>query len=341
MSSKQVALSSAVGSFFLFCSLGASGGGCNELFELFGPVPGSWALDPYEIADPFECDLETIATATPSARDDIGITGQCVDQNDLQVGVGKVLTFRLAGNTAGLIVMDLSQIGGPPDEYLQVDPDGFDKSFSYAVRPDKSGLRSVEFTAMDPYADDGDDPLSWVLMSFWVEPADTPPLPPLSPPSFPDPTVACCFGDGRCMNNLAEWNCSGQGGTYMGDNVSCDAANCPEPPDEPVDLGDATSTTQNVTISVRDQGWQDGDRVRLKLNDMTFAHDHPLTIDGDSWQLGLRDGTNVLKIEALNTGIDGPNTAQIQIREVPSNYLIFDKHWRLETGEVAVVEITY
>jgi subtilisin-like proprotein convertase family protein len=42
-------------------------------------------------------------------------------------------------------------------------------------------------------------------------------------------TGACCFTDGSCQV-LTSSQCSSQGGTYAGDNITCLAANCPQPP---------------------------------------------------------------------------------------------------------------
>ncbi len=48
---------------------------------------------------------------------------------------------------------------------------------------------------------------------------------------YPAATVtgACCFPDGSCSTFTAS-TCTASGGTYSGDNVTCAAASCPQPP---------------------------------------------------------------------------------------------------------------
>jgi hypothetical protein len=43
------------------------------------------------------------------------------------------------------------------------------------------------------------------------------------------PTGACCLPGGGCSDAVTEATCDAAGGTYAGDNSSCETSNCPEP----------------------------------------------------------------------------------------------------------------
>jgi hypothetical protein len=45
----------------------------------------------------------------------------------------------------------------------------------------------------------------------------------------PQPTGACCFLDGSCIDGLEEADCTGMGGTYQGDDTTCLGSDCPQP----------------------------------------------------------------------------------------------------------------
>ncbi len=67
------------------------------------------------------------------------------------------------------------------------------------------------------------------LQFMELTPNGTPPMVSYSKISAdPDPCVggACCFNDGSC-NNLTEADCLAAGGTYQGDNTTCETTTCP------------------------------------------------------------------------------------------------------------------
>ena len=72
-------------------------------------------------------------------------------------------------------------------------------------------------------------------------------------------------------------------------------------------------STASAKFALKDFGEPDGDVVRIWLNDAVIIE--AITLDSSYREiiLNLRNGQNLLVIEALNEGIISPNTAQFSI----------------------------
>ena len=69
-------------------------------------------------------------------------------------------------------------------------------------------------------------------------------------PSGTPPQGACCLPSGDCLEILAS-ECAAQGGTYLGDGVSCQSANCPAPTGACcVDLGQCMTLSEADCVGV-------------------------------------------------------------------------------------------
>lgn len=73
------------------------------------------------------------------------------------------------------------------------------------------------------------------------------------------PTGACCLPDGSCADGLSSADCDAAGGSYQGDDSTCDAVSCPQPQGNdlcedaygPLDVPSSTiGTTDGATIDM-------------------------------------------------------------------------------------------
>jgi hypothetical protein len=104
-------------------------------------------------------------------------------------------------------------------------------------------------------------------------------------------------------------------------------------------LGTIHSNTKFVKIEYRDFGLEDGDRVKVYIDNKPYAGNVSLSNDYYSLQINLDSkGYHQIDIEALNQGLYGPNTAEFIVYDDMGNVLIH-KAWDLTTGKVATLGI--
>jgi hypothetical protein len=72
-------------------------------------------------------------------------------------------------------------------------------------------------------------------------------------------------------------------------------------------------STATARFAVRDYGEPDGDNIRIWLNDVLIIPSIYLDSAYKEIKLNLREGQNILIIEAINEGFVSPNTAQFTI----------------------------
>ena len=72
-------------------------------------------------------------------------------------------------------------------------------------------------------------------------------------------------------------------------------------------------STATARFAVRDYGEPDGDNIRIWLNDVLIIPSIYLDSAYKELKLNLREGQNILIIEAINEGFVSPNTAQFTI----------------------------
>jgi len=104
-------------------------------------------------------------------------------------------------------------------------------------------------------------------------------------------------------------------------------------------LGAIKSNTKFVKIEYRDFGLEDGDRVKVYLDNKPVAGNVFLSNDYYTLQIDLNTkGYHQIDIEALNQGIYGPNTAEFVVYDDKGN-VIMHKAWDLTQGKIATLGI--
>jgi len=103
-------------------------------------------------------------------------------------------------------------------------------------------------------------------------------------------------------------------------------------------LGTLYTHSKLVKIEVRDFGLQDGDRIRVYVNNEIVQNN--ITLENLSFfiQVNLKSGYNSISIRALNQGYVGPNTAELEIYDDKGVH-IASHTWSIATGEVVSLGI--
>lgn len=103
-------------------------------------------------------------------------------------------------------------------------------------------------------------------------------------------------------------------------------------------LGEFVITTFKLNIECRDYGAIDGDIVRIWLNDEMVVPRVDLISGYKKYILEVKEGSNVIQIEALNTGELYPNTGQFMFLD-GNEKLITNQQWNLNSGYKAIIKI--
>jgi len=103
-------------------------------------------------------------------------------------------------------------------------------------------------------------------------------------------------------------------------------------------LGTVNSSTRTVKIECRDHSFVDGDRIRLYLNEKVISNNIGLKGNYYVYYINLEPGYNRIDFQALNQGLSGPNTAELNVYDDKGN-LISAKEWNLGTGQTATLGI--
>ncbi|MGJ8684340.1 MAG: hypothetical protein ACSHWW_06935 [Nonlabens sp.] len=80
-------------------------------------------------------------------------------------------------------------------------------------------------------------------------------------------------------------------------------------------LGELRTGKETLQMTLWDPRLEDGDRVRIWLNDEILITDMTLLNASQGFNIILKDGFNKIEIEALNQGYSAPNTSGIVIRD--------------------------
>jgi hypothetical protein len=107
-----------------------------------------------------------------------------------------------------------------------------------------------------------------------------------------------------------------------------------------VSLGTLNSKTKTVKVECRDYSYVDGDRIRIYLNEHVVSDNIGLKANYYVYYLTLEKGYNKVDFQAINQGLSGPNTAELNVYDA-NGTLISSKEWGLATGEVATLGILY
>lgn len=103
-------------------------------------------------------------------------------------------------------------------------------------------------------------------------------------------------------------------------------------------LGEFIVFTTKLDINCRDYSAIDGDVVRIWLNNEVVIRQVNLGSSFKSYNLMLKEGLNIIQIEALNIGESFPNTGQFIFYD-GNNQVVTNQNWGLNTGYKAIVRI--
>lgn len=103
-------------------------------------------------------------------------------------------------------------------------------------------------------------------------------------------------------------------------------------------LGEFTVYTKNIFIGCRDYGAIDGDIIAIYLNGEKVIPFVGLESGFKTFPFDLKEGLNIIQIEALNTGELYPNTGQFNFFD-GNQKLITNQQWNLNTGYKGIFRI--
>ena len=103
-------------------------------------------------------------------------------------------------------------------------------------------------------------------------------------------------------------------------------------------LGDIRTNTSFARIICRDYEYEDGDRVRISVNEEEIIPNLLLKNQFFVLNLPLVQGFNKIDFQALNQGSSGPNTAELRVFD-ESGILLSAHKWNLSTGSTATMII--
>lgn len=103
-------------------------------------------------------------------------------------------------------------------------------------------------------------------------------------------------------------------------------------------LGDIRTNTSFARIICRDYEYEDGDRVRISVNEEEVIPNLLLKNQFFVLNLPLVQGFNKIDFQALNQGSSGPNTAELRVYD-DSGFVLAAHKWNLSTGSTATMII--
>ena len=96
-------------------------------------------------------------------------------------------------------------------------------------------------------------------------------------------------------------------------------------------LGDIKTKSKYIRIVCRDHEYEDGDRIKLLLNEAIIHPNIALKNTAYVIDVELKKGLNKIQFFALNEGSSSPNTAQLKVYN-ESDDIIASGEWLLTTG---------
>ncbi|HCQ13591.1 hypothetical protein [Flavobacterium sp.] len=103
-------------------------------------------------------------------------------------------------------------------------------------------------------------------------------------------------------------------------------------------LGEFIVYTSEITTACRDYGAIDGDNVRISVNGEIIVRNVDLRSGFQKYTLHLKEGLNIIHLQALNTGEFFPNTGQFIFYD-GNDKIVTNQNWGLNQGYKAVVRI--
>jgi len=105
-------------------------------------------------------------------------------------------------------------------------------------------------------------------------------------------------------------------------------------------LGTVRSNTKTVKVECRDYSYVDGDRIRIFVNEQVVSDNISLKGNYYVYYITLEKGYNRIYFQAINQGLSGPNTAELNLYDANGN-LISSKEWALGTGQNATLGVLH
>ena len=96
-------------------------------------------------------------------------------------------------------------------------------------------------------------------------------------------------------------------------------------------FGEVRTKSKFMQVMARDFGAEDGDRIKIMVNERVVVDEIYLSNSFKGVQITLDEGFNKLDFEALNQGTSGPNTAEFRVYDDKES-LISSNQWNLATG---------
>ena len=103
-------------------------------------------------------------------------------------------------------------------------------------------------------------------------------------------------------------------------------------------FGEVKTKSKFMQVMARDFGAEDGDRIKILVNDRVVVDEIYLSNSFKGIQITLDEGFNKLDFEALNQGTSGPNTAEFRVYDDKEN-MVSNNQWNLATGFKATVMV--
>ena len=102
-------------------------------------------------------------------------------------------------------------------------------------------------------------------------------------------------------------------------------------------LGTIKSSTRTVKVECRDYSNVDGDRIRIFVNEQIVSDNIGLKGNYYVYYITLKEGYNRVDFQAINQGLYGPNTAELNLYDA-NGTLISSKEW---AGQNATLGVLY
>lgn len=134
------------------------------------------------------------------------------------------------------------------------------------------------------------------------------------------------------LRNIAEVHTQKQNDMLKSEGYSREIVN------SDVFLGEFVVYTTELTTKCRDYSNVDGDNVRIWLNDEIVVTSVYLESGFKSYVLQLKEGLNIIKIQALNVGEYFPNTGQFIFYD-GNGKAVTNQNWGLNSGYNAIIKI--
>ena len=101
-------------------------------------------------------------------------------------------------------------------------------------------------------------------------------------------------------------------------------------------LGGFKISTSTSTIQYRDAAFVDGDKIKVYLNNKVNEPEVVMEGEFKGLKIQLENGINRIDFEALNEGLDSPNTAEYKVYD-ENGVLVSSDQWNVGTGYKATV----